>query len=156
MRTLVKGVALVAGAVLVLGACSDEDDGGTPATTSSRDVVFNVALSGGAEVPGPGDADGSGTAQVTVVPGGTQVCTILTVENLDEVTAAHIHEGRTGTAGPIAVTLAAPTGGSAEGCVDASSSIVTGLADGTRSFYVNVHTRAFPDGAVRAQLTSAA
>jgi hypothetical protein len=155
MRTLVKGVALVAGAVLVLGACGDDDGGETTATTSSRDVVFNVALGGGAEVPGPGDADGSGTAQVTVVPGSTQVCTILTVENLDEVTAAHIHEGRTGTAGPIAVTLAAPTEGSAEGCAETSASIVDALSEGTRSFYVNVHTRAYPDGAVRAQLTSA-
>jgi hypothetical protein len=156
MRTIVKGVALLAGALLVLGACSDDDGGGdegTPRTTSSRDVIFNVALSGGAEAPGPGDPDGTGRAQITVVPGGTEVCAILTVENLDEVTGAHIHEGRAGTAGPIAVTLPSPIEGSAEECVTASGSIVEGLSEGNRSFYVNVHTSEYPDGAVRAQLT---
>jgi hypothetical protein len=156
MRTNVLGIALLAGSLLVLGACSDDDGGdgeGTPQTTSSRDVIFNVALGGAAEAPGPGDPDGSGTAQITVVPGGTEVCAILTVENLDEVTGAHIHEGRAGTAGPIAVTLPTPAGGSAEECVQASGSIVEGLSEGNRSFYVNVHTSEYPDGAVRAQLT---
>jgi hypothetical protein len=157
MRTIAKGLALALGAVLVLGACSDDGgDGETTETTSSRDVTFNVELTAAAEAPGPGDPDGSGTARIIVVPGGTEVCATLTVEGLEDVVGAHIHEGRAGTAGPIAVTLPTPEAGSAEECVTTSASIVDALAGGNRSFYVNVHTLEFPDGAIRAQLTGSA
>lgn len=158
MRIISTKLASVAALTLGLGlaACGgdgDGDDASTTTTTASEDVVFDVDLRGDVEVPGPGATGAGGTAQVTVTPGSTEVCYELTVTGLDDVTAAHIHEGRDGTAGPVAVTLEAPIDGESDGCVETSSSIVGGLADGNRSFYVNVHTTEFPDGAVRAQLT---
>jgi hypothetical protein len=142
-------------------ACSDDDDG--PAATSSTDDVtsssgeaqpieIEVELTGDAEVPGPGDDDGAGTALLTITPGSTELCYELDVVNVDDIVAAHVHEGREGIAGPIAVTLDPPTSGSSEGCVETSTSIVEGLADGSREFYVNVHSTELPDGAVRGQV----
>ena len=153
MRRTTKALALGGVAVFVLSACGSGDDPATTDTTTGQPVTFNVNLSGVDEVPGPGDGDGSGAAMITVTPGTTDVCTTMTVDNLDEVIGAHIHEGRPGTAGPIVVTLMPPTSGSSDGCVETSASIVDALATGTRSFYINVHTNDFPDGAVRAQLT---
>jgi hypothetical protein len=116
-------------------------------------TVFNVTLEGGAEVPGPGDLGGSGHAEITVDPNGTQICYTLSATGIDGVNAAHIHEGRAGTAGPVVVTLEAPTAGHSEACTNASPSVMKALGSGTQSFYVNFHSTKFPDGAIRAQLT---
>src|SRR5262245_24109711 len=104
-RTLGSVAAAVAIAGAVLAGCSEGQDPSPTYTPTGPDVNFNVNLSGIDEVPTPGDPDGSGAAMITVRQGGTDVCTTITVENVDEVVAAHIHEGRAGTAGPIAVTL---------------------------------------------------
>jgi hypothetical protein len=154
MRTIRTGLVAAVALGLVTTACgSDDDDGGTTSTTSSPQIVFNVSLTGTAEAPGPGSTDGRGTARITVDPDRDEVCYELSTSNLTGVTAAHIHEGRAGTAGPIAVTLTAPENGKSEGCTPTSASIVQAIASGQRSFYVNVHTSEFPDGAIRAQLT---
>jgi CHRD domain len=50
-------------------------------------------LTGVAEVPGPGDPMGSGTVQVTLNPDTGEVCYELSVANIQEATAAHIHRG---------------------------------------------------------------
>jgi hypothetical protein len=153
MRTIRTGLVAAVALGLVATACGDDDSGGTTSTTSSRQIVFNVSLTGADEAPGPGSADGRGTARITVDPERDEVCYELSTSNLTGVTAAHIHEGRAGTAGPIAVTLTAPENGKSEGCTPTTASIVEAIASGQRSFYVNVHTSEFPDGAIRAQLT---
>lgn len=145
-------VVLLVGTMLFAG-CGDDDEDGESAGGNEDIVVLSVELTGEEEAPGPGDADGSGTAEVRVDQDGREVCVTLEVEGVDGVTAAHIHEGRPGVAGPVAVTLEAPTRGSSEGCVSTSSSIAEGLATSSRAFYVNVHNQEFPDGAVRGQLT---
>jgi hypothetical protein len=55
-----------------------------------------VPLTGAAEVPGPGDSDGSGTITLTFNPDKGEVCYELTVTNIQEATAAHIHAGAVG------------------------------------------------------------
>jgi hypothetical protein len=154
MRAIGAGLVAVAAIGLLLTACSGgNDDDKTTSTTARQPTVFNVTLNGTPEMPGPGDLDGSGTAEITVDPTGTQVCYSLSVTGIDGVNAAHIHEGRAGTAGPVAITLEAPTTGRSEACTDAPASIMKALGAGTRSFYVNFHSIDFPDGAIRAQLT---
>jgi hypothetical protein len=154
MRTIRTGLVAAVALGLIATACgSDDDSGSTPSTTSTQQIVFSVNLTGAAEAPGPGATDGRGTARITVDPQRDEVCFELTTSDVPNVTAAHIHEGRAGTAGPIAVTLTAPQNGKSEGCVPTTASIVKAIASGQRSFYVNVHTTEFPDGAIRAQLT---
>ena len=111
-------------------------------------------LSGAAEVPGPGDPDGSGTAMLRLSLEESEVCFDLTVSNIGPATAAHIHEGAEGVAGPVVVPLdPAPTGGSSSGCnSDVDNALIQNIIENPEQYYVNVHNEEFPDGAIRGQL----
>jgi hypothetical protein len=150
---LVAAVALGPVLGLVASACGSDDHGTTTSTTSSRQVVFSVNLTGAAEAPATGSPDGRGTARITVDPDGDQVCFELATSNVPDVTAAEIRQGAAGTTGPVLVTLAKPVDGRSEGCVPASAAAVRAIAGGTRSSYLNVTSAGFPNGAIRAQLT---
>ena len=114
---------------------------------------FSITLSGTAEVPGPGDTDGSGSADIRLNQGQNQVCFELSVSNIAVATAAHIHEAAEGVAGPVVVTLTTPAAnGKSKGCVDASAELIKRIRQTPENFYVNVHNAEFPDGAVRGQL----
>jgi CHRD domain len=110
-------------------------------------------LTGDAEVPGPGDPKGSGTIQVTLDPAKGEVCYELSVANIQEATAAHIHEGAKGKEGPVKVALEAPKTGSAKGCAKADAPVITAIMKDPAGYYVNIHNAAFPNGAIRGQLS---
>jgi hypothetical protein len=109
-------------------------------------------LTGAAEVPGPGDTMGSGSAQVTFDTAKNEVCYELSVANIQEATAAHIHKGEMGKDGPVAVGLDAPKTGSAKGCKNADAAVIQAMMANPGDYYVNVHNAAFPKGALRGQL----
>jgi len=113
---------------------------------------FTTALTGAAEVPGPGDPDGSGTATITLNYGQGQVCWDLTVSDIAPATAAHIHVGPAGVAGPVVVGLSAPTSGSSSGCASADRDLIKAIIQNPEEYYVNVHNAEYPPGAVRGQL----
>jgi CHRD domain-containing protein len=110
-------------------------------------------LTGAAEVPGPGDPKGGGTAELTLDPGKGEVCFDLSVTNLQDPTAAHIHEGALGKEGPVKVSLEAPKTGSSKGCKSADAALIKSMMQDPAGYYVNVHSTAFPKGAVRGQLS---
>jgi hypothetical protein len=110
-------------------------------------------LTGDAEVPGPGDPKGSGTIQVTLDPAKGEVCYELSVANIEEATAAHIHVGAMGQEGQVEVALEAPKTGAAKGCTRADAAVIIAIMQDPASYYVNVHNAAFPKGAVRGQLS---
>jgi CHRD domain len=95
-------------------------------------------------------ATGSGSATVTIRLGKAELCYTLTVTGLTNVTAAHIHRGSTGA---IVVPLAAPTSGTASGCVSVVKALLQEIANNPSAFYINVHTTAYPNGQVRGDLT---
>jgi hypothetical protein len=106
---------------------------------------------------GAGDPDGRGAASVTI--DGTTVCFGLTVTDVAQPVAAHIHRGRRNENGPIVVTFTPPaTGdpGASSGCVppDSDPAVAQQIQRNPHRFYVNVHTGDFPGGAVRGQLFS--
>src|SRR3546814_14816650 len=74
-------------------------------------------MTGAAEVPGPGDEDGSGTATLRVNPGQGRVCYTLDVEGIEPATAAHIHRTPPDP-GPVVAPLDAPADGNSSGCAD--------------------------------------
>ena len=125
-------------------ATQKEEHGGRPLTAT---------LTGAAEVPGPGDTDGAGTASVTLNPGKGQVCYELTVSNIGAANAAHIHSGGADVAGPVVVGLDAPASGSSKGCADLDKEKVKDIIQNPAKYYINVHNAEFPDGAVRGQLS---
>ena len=113
---------------------------------------LQTSLTGAAEVPGPGDPDGRGSAQITVNPGKSQICYKLAVANSAPATAAHIHEAARTAAGPVVVTLGAPTNRASSGCVTVTRALALEILKRPADYYVNVHNAPFPAGAVRGQL----
>lgn len=114
---------------------------------------LQASLTGAAEVPGPGDPDGSGTADITVNPGQNQVCYKLSVANIAAATMAHIHEAGPTAAGPVRVTLGTPSAaGTSAGCVTVARALALEILKSPADYYVNVHNAQFPGGAVRGQL----
>lgn len=131
-------------ALFVTAAFAQSETGGRKLQTS---------LTGAAEVPGPGDADGAGTAEITVNPGQNQICSKLAVTNIAAATAAHIHEGGATVAGPVKVTLETPdAAGMSSGCVTVDRALALEILKRPADYYVNVHNAEFPGGAVRGQL----
>ena len=117
---------------------------------------FTVTLTGAAEVPGPGDPDGSGTAVLRLNPGQGEVCFDITVSNITlPATGAHIHVGTATEFGPVVVGLTPPgTNGSSSGCVSADRDLIKAIIQNPENYYVNVHTLPlYAAGAVRGQLS---
>ena len=112
-----------------------------------------TTLTGAAEVPGPGDPDGSGEAHITLNQGQGLVCFQLSVADIAPATAAHIHVGSVGVAGPVVVGLTPPTSGSSSGCVSADPDLIKAIRQNSEEYYVNVHNASFPAGAIRGQLS---
>ena len=137
-RATVTAVALVLAAGTVWA-----QEGGRP---------LSANLTGAAEVPGPGDPDGKGSATLRVNPGQEQVCYELSVSGIEPATMAHIHKGGPTVDGGVVVTLTAPTSGSSSGCAAAARSLAQDIIQNPGGYYVNVHNGPFPTGAVRGQL----
>ena len=112
--------------------------------------TYTVSMSGKSETP-KGDPNGKGTAKVTINTSTGRVCFRLTWSGIGTPTAAHIHKGKKGVAGPVVIPF---FGGSPKhtGCVKASKSLLSKIVKSPASYYVNVHNQAFPAGALRAQL----
>ena len=140
---LIALILFIAGVSFVLSA-QTQHQGGRPLTAT---------LTGAAEVPGPGDTDGTGTAQITLNHGQGEVCYELTVDKIAAANAAHIHSGAVDKAGPPIANLTAPTNGSSKGCVSLDKDKINDIIQNPANYYVNVHNAEFPDGAVRGQLT---
>ena len=124
-----------------------------PAAAGQAMGKAKATLTGDAEVPGPGDPKGSGTVVVTLNPDTGEVCYELSVANIQEATAAHIHEGAKGEEGPVKVALEAPKTGAAKGCTKADVVVIEAIMQDPADYYINVHNAAFPKGAVRGQLS---
>ena len=118
----------------------------TSSAEGARSVHLGAVLVGGNEVPGPGDPDGFDFADLRVKR--AEVCWRITVNAVDPITAAHIHAGPVGVAGPVVVPLE-PFGA---GCVDTAKRTARFIRQHPEEFYVNVHNAAFPAGALRGQL----
>jgi CHRD domain len=121
-----------------------------PALAGGALATLETNLTGEQEVPGPGDPDGSGHAVVKVFK--TKVCYTLKVERIAPATAAHIHLGLRGEAGPVVATLKPPTDGSSRACTEIPRALSLELIEHPARYYVNVHNDPFPDGAIRGQL----
>lgn len=123
------------------------------ASIASPATVLHASLSGRAEVPGPGKRDASGSATIRILPP-KRICYEVRIRHVPNATMAHIHEGRAGRSGAPVLPLKKGVGDarSFEGCSLASRALQYQLANHPRRFYVNVHSTAFPNGAIRGQL----
>ena len=143
MTSRIIAMVLATAGLAVAATAQSADNGGRK---------LQASLTGAAEVPGPGDSNGTGTASVTVNPGQKKICYDLTVANIGPATMAHIHAGAEGVAGPVVVALTAPASGGSSGCVTVSRDLALKILKSPADYYVNVHNAAFPSGATRGQL----
>jgi CHRD domain len=129
------------------GGCGYYNDDGSSTST------FYARMTGDQEAPKPGPPGARGTAQFDMNPAEHRMCFRLNHQGIGRPTAAHIHRGDPGHAGPVAVDLHIDQVGD-QGCVPAGYGVVRAIQADPHGFYVNIHTADFPDGAMRGQLYS--
>jgi hypothetical protein len=139
-------VAAVAVASLVVGSMAFAAD--------SESYKVSAAMTSKAEVPAPkGAPGGKGTFSGTYVENakGASLTWKLAFSALSgSATAAHIHMGKAGVAGPVLVPLCGPCKSGMNGKVSISKATIKALESGTA--YVNVHTTKNPNGEIRGQV----
>jgi hypothetical protein len=126
---------------------------GTP-SPSAAPVSINLALSGSQEVP-PNASAATGTGTFTFDPATRQFNIMVTTAGITS-TAAHIHDGLPGVAGPILFPMSRDP---ANGATWTTSGLFTEeqrTAFLAGRYYVNVHSAAFPAGEIRAQIVPSA
>lgn len=127
---------------------------GAHASAASNSMTVKVKLTGMAESP-MGAKHGAGSARFTFNVSKKTVCYSITVMGIKlPAAAAHIHSGKAGKNGPVLVPLMAPgkTGHSAACVHSVNASLIKGMMNHPTSYYLNVHTTNYPNGAVRGQL----
>jgi hypothetical protein len=118
---------------------------GAGSATTKLAAKLNTAQ----EVPKP-DAD-KGTGRFTATLTGRSLRWKLTFKNLTgPASAAHIHLGKRGVAGAVAVPLCGPCTSGAHGKTRVTASLARTLKRGKA--YVNVHTTKNAEGEIRGQI----
>jgi hypothetical protein len=120
----------------------------TGTSSGSLGTTFAVDLKGSSE------PNATGSAVVRLRSDAGMVCYRLHAANVSLPTiAAHIHKGAAGTNGPVVVPFTAPgADGNSSGCAPADAALIADIAANPSGYYVNVHTKEHPAGAIRAQL----
>jgi hypothetical protein len=129
----------------------------TAGTTShATELRLTTAMSAAEEQPAPSGnvsgARGSFTATATKSGSGATLSWQLTFSGLTgRATAAHIHTGVRGQAGPVSVPLCGPCDSGASGNATINSTVLQALQTG--GAYANVHTPTNAPGEIRGQIS---
>jgi hypothetical protein len=114
-----------------------------PTAPAMQDHTMKIDLTGGAEVPGPGDKDGSGSVELTFNAAKNEVCYDFSVTGTQPVTGAHIHAGAAAASGAVKVPLKKGADGNWKGCVSVDKALLADIMKNPANYYVNVHTAEF-------------
>jgi hypothetical protein len=152
---------------VVLAACNEDNELGLGAGANDR---FSASLAGSNVRPSPVTTGATGSAQVNILEPGigqgqSSLAVQLTVSGVTSATAAHIHLGGSAVSnGPVLLTLFTNPNDTTltsttllNGTIAASAlsvsldSLTTLMRIGAA--YVDVHTKANPNGIIRGQLT---
>ena len=169
MKTL-TAVAVILGVATVLSLGATTIISNMPKALATTEA-FVATLSGDKEVP-PVQTQATGTAGFSQ-PHLNNMTYGVQVNNIEGVTAAHIHQGKEGQNGPIIVTLFKADNNTGTGPVNGQlvgGTISNDMLEGPMAgkilegdlvkaiqngqAYVNVHTTENPDGAIRGQIAS--
>jgi hypothetical protein len=157
-RTTIAGVGVAVAGLAVIAAASTPTAAGFG---SGRRL--SAEMNGAAEVPGPGDPDGTGRIEMRVNASRRQICYELTVSKITPATDAFIQNAPAGASGPVVVQLVPPgpevvlstgevTGGRISTCVFVETEVARDIIKRPADYYVNVLNAGFLAGAVRGQL----
>jgi hypothetical protein len=145
-----SGTLVIAVALLVFSGCAAARNAVSPAPTVGEGSSTFVATL----TPEGTNTHGTGTAHLQLNSEQKTVCSVIHVTGIElPATAAHIHLGAAGVTGPIVVHLPAPNAaGVSTGCTHAPRSLILAIMQHPADYYVNVHNKPYPEGAVRGQL----
>jgi CHRD domain len=130
------------------------------ASGAGASTVVSARLTPAAETT-KGSAGGSGTAVITLNVKTRKACWKLSVKGIDKPLSAHVHQAAKGKDGPVVIPLGARF--AATGCVIVPLQkktkanphpvdVLAAVAKHPSSYYVNVHTKKYLNGAIRGQL----
>lgn len=120
---------------------------------ASYPVKLKATATGANEGVGKGSPTGSASANFIVSVSRGTFCYNITSKGLSGVNGVHIHKGSAGVDGPVVVPLNFKRFNKAgTACVKATPAILSAIAMNPAAYYFNLHTPAFPAGAVRGQL----
>jgi hypothetical protein len=108
-------------------------------------------MTGAQEIP-KGSPKGKGTFRYQIVIKKSEVCYSLKWSGIGTPFASHIHKGKKGVEGPVVIPLSANPPVAQSGCVKAKKSLLLAIMAKPSDYYVNVHTKKYPAGALRGQL----
>ena len=144
-------------AVLMLGvaACgSSSTSSGSSKSSSQRGRptrIYRVALTGTAETP-RGAPGGAGAAVISFHGSSVLCWRFAHLHGFAHATVAHIHSGAPGTSGNVVVPLSTGSRLHHKGCVHVKTALAKAIETNPRGYYVNIHSKQYPGGAVRGQL----
>lgn len=156
MKSFIRGwLAIIA--LLLLAACGKSDSSTVSLSTASGLAgsqelanTFAATLTGAEETP-PTQSTALGSGTLVVDSDNRTAIAIVTTTGI-QGTAAHIHEGAPGVAGPVIFPLSETSPGSGiwTSKIALTEAQFNSLQAG--NFYFNVHSAAFPNGEIRGQL----
>lgn len=122
-----------------------------PGSGSRPTQVYRVRLSGATEAR-HGAVHGVGAA-IIAFHGESVVCwRFAHLHGFTDATAAHIQIGTTGRTGGVVIALSPGPRLHHQGCVPVSPATSRRIVARPSDYYVNVHSKQYPQGAIRAQL----
>lgn len=117
-------------------------------------TTLTAHLTGAQVAPGPGDEDGTGTATITFGEQPGTICYAYSVQFIDQPTGVKIGNGNPNDFGATIATLAAGPQPSPGGCANGiDQAAIRGMKLLPASYYVEIDTSTFPEGALRGQLS---
>lgn len=148
-----RAMAIVASAVVIAASVSAVSASAARPHDHPRAAahILTAHLNGRHEVPNA-DPNGTGDVVIRLRPALGRVCAHATWHRIGKPIMAHIHRGRAGVNGNVVVDLTGSVTGGAHCATGVSKALIHHIADHPRRFYFNIHTNAYPAGAIRGQL----
>ena len=142
-----RNAVLLGSVVVVMGALAAV----ALARPTASSMSFKANLDTRQEVPKESGASIRASGNFTATLTGTKLSWKLTFDHLTgAATAAHVHSGAKGKAGPVIVPLCGPCKSPASGTAHVTAALAKMLQNGNT--YVNVHTMKNPNGEIRGQV----
>lgn len=144
--------------VVALGAPGSAVAGEVGAVLQDRAGNFIVQLNGQDVPESGGDLGGHGSSQLELKAQEQTACVTASWKGLQgEVTALHLHVAAVGSEGPHWVDFfndkrLPGADGQFSDCVPMAQDKIRSVIDNPTGYYLNVHSTAFPKGALRGQL----